>query len=874
MRFTPPAAQLLRDAIKDAGGVEVFAIGDVNPAGKVYDLTIHCRGTPDSVPALLSRPRAGQVVIHNHPSGNLQPSGADMALASRYGEDGVGVVIVDSPCRNDNWVVEPHRREARTVDEAQVTDFFTRRLPSLIAGHEPRSGQLQMALSVTRALNEGRIAVLEAGTGTGKSLAYLVPAALWAKENDAKVALATFTITLQNQLSTSDLPILDRAGLEVRHAVVKGRSNYLCRRRLKEAVQQNPDGVHIRAMARWAENAVEGTRHDLAFPTTEEQWDDVRSDHDQTLRARCPHYDECFYYKARRKAADAHLLVVNHALLLADLVVKHESGGEGVLPVYDRLILDEAHHLEDAATGLLRGEVTARAIRRAIQPLTANKKRPGALERLAARFGREGSPLPPDEQVRFLKEVDILHRLLPPLRNNAAGWMEILAHEGLPEGEKTLRITDEEQQGPRWRDGILPVLEEAAVDLAKVSQRLSRLEDLLSGLPPSERFQEPQPVFALGRATRLVGDKARLLAAFAEGDQREGGAWVRWLERARETEKGLPRAIVCAAPLDVGPLLRTHVFDPMKTTVLASATLTVGGSFSHYLGRHGLAAPAGRSTVAVHPHDVEAIDVDPDAEVPAGGFPKVHTESFPSPFDYARQALLVLPKDGPAPGQSGYEDYVARATAAALYVAEGGAFVLCTSYRMIDVLHARSREVLGDDVLLLRQGEMGRSRLLQRFREAGNAILFGTDSFWEGVSVKGRALRLVVIPRLPFRVPTEPVQQARHQLLEEQGRDPFRHYALPQAVLRLRQGAGRLVRTTTDRGIVMVLDQRMHDRWYGRTFIRSLPPMQRATGDTRTLLQAMRAFYREGPLPEALADATPPPTPARRTSAWPGPEDE
>ena len=861
MRFTPTAAAILRDAIREAGGVEVFAIGDVDAKGQVCDLVIHCRGTEDAVPALLQRPRAGQVVIHNHPSGNLRPSGADMNLASRYGEDGVGVVIVDSDCKRDNWVVEPHRREAKTVDEAEVRAFFEERLPQLMPGYEPRPGQLDMALSVLAALNGGQVAVLEAGTGTGKSLAYLVPAALWARANEAKVALATFTITLQAQLSGSDLPVLDRAGLGVRHAVIKGRSNYLCRRRLEEAAKHSPDDPVIAAMVRWAETAGEGTRHDLAFPTTDEQWDEVRSDHDQTLRARCPHYDRCFYYKARRGAADAHLLVVNHALLLADLVVKHNTGGEGVLPVYDRLVLDEAHHLEDAATGLLRGEVTARAIRQAVRPLLPSKRRPGALERLAARFGRDGSPLPPEDQVRFQAEVDMLSRMLGPLRDGATSWMEHIAHEALPEANTSLRITPAAEREALWQEQLRPVIEEATTALSRVSRRLSRMEELLGGVPPAVRFQEPQPVFALGRATRRLGEKAKLMGAFTEGDRIEGTPHVRWIERARLTQNAAPQAMLCAAPLDVGPLLRSRLFEPMKASVLTSATLTVGGQFSHYLGRHGLGPPAGTPQPRVSvPDDVDPMEAmlaglptvpgdafDPEAEHPAGGYPPVETATYPSPFDYARQALLALPKDGPPPGHPDYEDYACRATAAALYVAGGGAFVLCTSYRMISVLHARAREILGEDALLLRQGEMGRSRLLERFRDAGNAILFGTDSFWEGVSVKGRALRLVVIPKLPFRVPTEPVQQARYEQMEQRGQDPFRHYALPQAVLRLRQGVGRLVRTTTDRGVVMILDRRVHERWYGRTFVHSLPPMQRRTGPTRRLLQEMRRFYQQEP---------------------------
>ena len=280
----------------------------------------HCRGNSDSVPALLSRPRPGEVVIHNHPSGVMQASNADMLLASKYGEDGVGMVITDNDVRRALWVVEPHRKVLKPIESRDVQQIFSTRLPDVIDGYEARDGQIQMSLAVAEAFNEQRIVALEAGTGTGKSLAYLAPSVVWALQNEGRVAVSTYTLTLQNQLATSDLPLLHRSGLKFEYAVMKGRSNYLCRRKLAEALNEEIEDPtlksQLQALGEWIEATPDGTRADLGFSMTDEDWDRVASDHDQTLRARCPHFNECFYYQARRKAAQSQVLVLNHALLL------------------------------------------------------------------------------------------------------------------------------------------------------------------------------------------------------------------------------------------------------------------------------------------------------------------------------------------------------------------------------------------------------------------------------------------------------------------------------------------------------------------------------------------------------------------------------
>lgn len=814
-RFTPEAAETLRAAIADAGGVEVFAIGRTDPQGRIFDLEVHARGNEGAVPALTSRPKPGEVVIHNHPSGVLQASEPDFALAARFGEDGVGVVIVNNAVSEALWVVEPHRREKVLVPADEVEAFFREALPRALPGYEARPGQVEMALSVCEALNEGRVAVLEAGTGTGKSLAYLVPAALWAQKNQGRVAVATFTITLQGQLMSSDLPALASAGLSLNVALMKGRTNYVCRRRLEEAHRSRASqGSQVEdALERllaWSEASADGTRSDLPFPVDEELWEQVQSDHDQTLRVRCPHYNRCFYYNARRQAASSQILVLNHALLLSDLVLKADTAGtQGILPRFDRLIVDEAHHLEDAATSLFEDRLSARALARALGPMLDRDRGPGALSRVGGLHLSEDAPMSPEARHRAVQSLTRLAITLPELRRVTRSRLEMMAEIALTPESPTLRITPTVESREDWTEELEPLLADLGRDLHEAAGDLTVVEEALSELPDAFRLREPQPVFDLGRARRRLTD----MAGLADALRRDTAGVVRWLELARE-RGATPSATLCRAPIEVGASLRRRVFDALESVVLTSATLTVGGQFDHLRGRLGI-ADHGRVTTA----------------------------SFPSPFDYPSQALLGLPRDLPEPDAPGFEERAAEVLLGALEITGGGCFVLCTSFQMLRALHARVASVLGDRLPLLRQGDMGRDYLLTRFRESPSSVLFATDSFWEGVSVAGDALRLVVIPRLPFRVPTEPVAQARHERLEALGQDPFRAYSLPQAVLRFRQGFGRLIRTRRDRGAVLVLDTRVSGRWYGRLFLSSLPPCDRITGPSRRVLERLAEFY-------------------------------
>ncbi len=642
IRFHPEAAAALREAIDEAGGVEVFAIGDVDDRRRVRALEIHCRGTGGAVPALLGRPRAGQVVIHNHPSGRIEPSAADFELAARYGDEGVGVVIVDSAVTRDRWVVEPATRAAQPVDRDRLRAFFLEELPRVLPGCERRGAQLELALAMADVLDGGGVLIAEAGTGTGKSLAYLVPAVLWARANDAKVAISTHTIHLQSQLLRADIPLIRAAGIPVDASLVKGRGNYICRRKLELAARDaGEDAELMRRLLDWSESgASEGSRQELGEALAAEQWERIQSDAHQSLRARCEHYNRCFYYRSRRRASASHLLVMNHALLMADRMLK-DLGAAGVVPRYDRVILDEGHHLEDAATGAGSARLTARAVSRALSPLLDGPRRRGALSRIAA--GPAARRVPP-----IAGRVDAVAEAIAALRQEAELRFRELSAAALAE-QSQLRLTPDIQQSPAWADVLHPAVEALARHLEDSARGIARLQELVE-LRDIDA-EHCQPWLELARARARLEAQAGTAWRFLGTDE----AVCRWLERdrARDLYGGL--AAICAAPIDVGPLLRRLLFDASHSVGVTSATLSVNRRFTHYLRRHGLE-----------------------------GAPGVSAAIYPSPFDYGRQAVLALPRDIPSPERGRDWLRAAGEAAAGLVAVSGGAaFVLCTSYEQI-----------------------------------------------------------------------------------------------------------------------------------------------------------------------------------------------
>lgn len=615
-----------------------------------------------------------------------------------------------------------------------------------LAGYEARGAQLAMAEAVERALREDRKVVCEAGTGTGKTLAYLVPAIL----SGRRVVISTATKALQEQIFTKDLPLLAKhAGLTAEVALVKGLGNYLCRRRYdelrrSEEASRPSVAAALAIVDRWVHDTETGDLAELvSVPESDPIRAEIASGSETRIGSGCSYFDRCFVTRMRRDAEAARIVVVNHHLFFADLALRGAHEG-GAIPPYDAVIFDEAHQIEDVATDFFGVRVSSSRI----DALVRDARRAFAAAGLGG--GLLGSR---GEGARVADGVErAAEAFFAGVRRSVPG-----------DGKQPF-------DPGGWADAETAAYH--ALDAALEAALL--LAESASG--------EALDVIAR-RASQIRDDLARVVDA--------RGRRVTYAESS-------PRAVALGAtPVDVGDTLRARLFESVASVVMTSATLATSSGFDFFRARVGLDDAAG----------------------------PVDELALPSPFDFGASALLYVPRDLPEVSDPGFVDEAAARVARLVAASGGGAFVLCTSVRNMRALHARLR-ARGVPRLLL-QGEAPKTALLSRFRAHGDAVLCATMSFWEGVDVPGRALRLVVIDKLPFPVPSDPHVAARSLVLEEQGENPFLRYHVPTAAISLKQGFGRLIRTATDRGVVALLDRRARTRGYGISLLDALPPARR-----------------------------------------------
>ena len=820
----------MRAAIALTGGREVCFVCTVDETGLIQTARVAARGNVESVLALPGFARPGEMLVHNHPSGLLEPSGADYDVAARMHDDGIGFGIIDNLAAALYVVVEvPRREQAKRIDPRAVAHDLGPE-GAIARNHlryEDRASQREMAATIARVYNEGGIGLLEAGTGVGKSLGYLVPALRWAAANRERTIVSTNTINLQEQLVGKDLPFLARAldDQPVRFALLKGWRNYLCRVRLEQATggaaQLFDDGMasELAALRAWAERTDDGSLADLPTPPRSEVWDEVSAEPDVCTRTKCTHFEDCFLFKARRAAAQADVIVVNHHLLLADLAVRRVAQNwedAAVLPAYSRLVVDEGHHLEDAAAAHLGTTVTRRALARLVNRLDRRGGK-GLLPLLSARLSA-------GKDLLSTASLDLVEQRLAPsvhaLREKSALLFDLLDVFIQEAGQPVVRLTNAFASHEIWKAGLSVALEDTLGEIALLQDGLRLVRERIEGSAKLDEALAPllNEMRSVTRRLEGAGDGLRRALAPPPDDDS-----VRWVEvRGRERS-----VAVSAVPLDLAPILRDDLFRRLDTAIVTSATLTASSGqvrdesrrFDFLAARLGLTDPDLLPTTAV----------------------------FDSPFRYESQSLLAIPSDVPAPNTDpdGHRRAVTRIVLDVAEASDGGLFVLFTSHREVRQLanELRARGVERRWPLLV-HGDEGRDALLARFRESGQAILLGTASFWEGVDVPGDALRGLVIAKLPFRVPTEPVTAAQCEAIEARGGDPFVEYMLPHASLRLKQGFGRLIRTSTDRGVVVVADPRIVTKRYGRGLLEALPPAARAIGQWTALAERVSEFYR------------------------------
>ncbi len=707
-------------------------------------------------------------------------------------------------------------------------------LSMLLNGYEFRIQQQQMMEDVLQAYNRNQVALIEAGTGIGKSLAYLIPAILWSAQNKERTLISTNTISLQEQLLKKDIPLASQTlGYPVKAVIVKGMSNYLCIRKLEDARQEkrffsDKEGEELEIIQNWSETTKEGSLAALPIVPSYTTWERVCAEGDTCTQRKCPHYKKCHFFNARREAEDAQILISNHSMLFADLAFREHSEEPqqaGLLPDYSRVVLDEAHNIERIATEFFAEKVTYLPLLRWLGKLGAEKS--GKLPLLGQKLLLHYIKKTPTEASSIHTRINIdlpgmRRELLQHITEAFDAIILFLQTEGdenpTEMSESKLRILPKHTSSQFWEKEFLPKASILTESLKRYIQSIRSINSDISNLDDPKLEEQINGILheILAFSKRIEG----MCLNFEKILQTNHDiSHVKWIEA--KALRTMTNVNLINAELDVSKRLVQSLFNKYPTTILCSATLTTNQNFDFIKQRLGLLP-------ALLPNKILIEKV------------------YPSPFDYQTQALLIIPDDMPNPAHPSFIHHACEKILRGIQASRGNAFVLFTSYGMLKKCHnILAPKLQQDRFIVFKQGDANRNALLENYKQSDRAVLFGTDSFWEGVDVVGEALRCVIIVKLPFKVPSEPIIEARTEAISAKGGDPFLDYAIPNAIVKFKQGFGRLIRNKQDRGCILCLDPRLIKKNYGRLFLNSLPHCSQMTLSTSDELQLqMENFYK------------------------------
>ena len=796
------AMEHMRLEISKSGGNEVFFRGIPDGEGIVSEVEVIARGNSSSVAALLNMMRKNEVIIHNHPSGVLIPSDEDVSISSMYGEVGGASYIVNNAV-DDIYVIVP-LKEFIKID---VDEYFGENgaIHKNFGKFEVRREQYEMAKFIENSMNENKKLIVEAGTGTGKTIAYLLPTLLYAIENNLKVIVSTNTINLQEQLVNKDIPLLKKIiNEDFNYQIVKGRGNYLCKRKLynidvtekeTDTEEERTEKNIIRNLIDWDKNVTRtGDRNELKYEISNSIWEKVNSEVDMCKGVKCPHYSKCHFFKARKNVADATLLIVNHHMFFADLAIRNQTGfytNYSILPNYDIVVFDEAHNIEDTARNYFTFETSKISFGRLMGNIynrrVVNSSNGGAIVRLMT-YLNESLSSEEYEKVDELKEdviaelnvfydkgIDIFDKLI------------YLFSENNDNREIKIKIDKQKMRSNKAFREVMEINSQFKESYGNLVIRINKFLNTVSNynLEDKEGF-----LFEFSRYYERLKQYYKKFEFILE-EKEEG--YVYWANVTTIR----PNVKLYATPFDISDELNDNLFTKMDRMVFTSATLAVDNKFDYYKKSIGLMKENRR---------------------------KIDERIVKSPFDYEKQMKVYIPEDALDPTNIEFLRDLEEFIEGVIKNTKGHCFLLFTSYSALNFLYNQLKSRFSEkEYTLIKQNDFPRHEMIEIFKNSKNPILFGTDSFWEGVDVQGEQLQSVIITKLPFKVPNDPVTEAIIENIRKNGQNPFNDYQVPQAVIKFKQGVGRLIRSKTDSGNIIILDNRIIKKMYGKKFLSALP---------------------------------------------------
>ncbi len=828
--FSENVLEKMRRVIAGNEGNEVFFQGVYNSKKKIVNqIEPLAYGTANAVAAKLSLQSPYNVVVHNHPGGDVNPSPQDNHIASILLNDEIGFLIVDNEASKCKIVVEPVALNSeQKIEPSEIEDIFSPegKLSKSHKEFEYRQPQHEMAKEVSYCFNKKIHTIIEAPTGTGKSIAYLVPMALWSKKNNKRVLVCTNTLNLQKQLIDKDIPIVKDIVGDFKVAIVKGRRNYLCLRKLAEIEMtqrelfESFEEPEVEKVLNWAKQTTTGSKSELSS-VDYSVWESVASDSDSCVGLKCRYSSECYFRKARKESAEANLLIANHAIFFSDLALRGELGNEAevsVFPSCQRFVLDEAHNIESVATNhfgyTLSYPAMAKRVGKLFRQHRTSNKAVGLLVHVKAKMDLLTVELDPLNATHKKYIIPVFKKGMTKLKHDFKELNRIVKDRIQGTYERKIRINKEEKATPFFKEMFLPVIQSIEAVLAHMESSLRQLISLWNELDTDLREDSESEFIQLNSYKNRFKDAVVFLNNMINDEDENS---VYWLEFS--SFKDVESVELKMVPIDVGRILNEYFYKNQSGVIYTSATLAVKNGFDFFKGRVGL-------------NRVDQI--------------KLRARVLDQVFDYQKQALLAIPGPFSDTSSPEYIEEFSQFVAKLIPVTKGRIFLLFTSWRMLNNCHERVLELLPKkwQTSCLKQGQYSRSYMIEEFLRLGNSSLFGVSSFWEGVDLKGDDLVAVVIAKLPFQVPTEPVIKARNALIEKSGKNSFMEYSLPNAVIRLKQGFGRLIRGKNDYGIVFVLDHRIVTKPYGRTFIESLPAVAISKNSPENIIEETEKFLK------------------------------